>query len=146
MKPITKITESIGKRYPQAASLQIGESTGSSITGILTGKVQARPNNRVSGFYKTYVEIRMEDGRNKFLRLGGTVKEMEDLVGLANLVGYGVSGTVKSFTDDSGREVRYVDELDPSNELRNAIDTFFSNQNPEPEPEPKPEPEPEPEP
>ena len=128
MKTITKIAESIGKRYPQAASLQIGEPTGSSITGILTGKTQARPNSRVPGFYKTYVEVRLADGRTKFLRLGGTVKDMEDLIGLSNLVGYAVSGTVKSFADDNGKEVRYVDELDPSTELKNAVNAFFSGQ------------------
>ena len=128
MKAITQISESISKKYPQAASLQIGEPTGSSITGTITGKVQTRPNSRVSGFFKTYVEIRMDNGKTKFLRLGGIVQQMEDLVGLSNLVGYAVTGVVKSFTDDSGREVKYVDELDPSTELKNAVNGFFSNQ------------------
>ena len=128
MKPITKVSDSVGKKYPQAASLQIGEPTGSSITGILTGRIQARPNSRVSGFFKTYVEVRLEDGRTKYLRLGGTVKEMEDLIGIENLIGYAVTGVVKSFADDSGKEVRYVDELDPSTELKNAVNAFFSNQ------------------
>ncbi len=128
MQPITQVTESVSKKYPQAASLQIGEPTGSSITGIITGRVQARPNSRVQGFYKTYVEIRMENGGTKFLRLGGVVAQMEDLVGLPNLVGYAVTGIVKSFTDDNGKEVRYVDELDPSTELKNAINAFFSSQ------------------
>ena len=146
MKAITKIEESVSKRYPQATSLQIGEPTGSSITGIITGRIQARPNSRIQGFYKTYVEVRLESGKTKYLRLGGIVKEMEDLIGLSNLIGYSVTGVVKSFTDDSGKEVKYVDELDPSTELKNAVDAFFSNQNQEPKPEPKPEPEPEPEP
>ena len=128
MQAITKIADSVGKKYPQATSLQIGEPTGSSITGTLTGRVQARPNSRVQGFFKTYVEVRLEDGKTRYLRLGGMVKEMEDLVGLPNLIGYAVSGTVKSFTDDSGKEVKYVDELDPSTELRNAVNTFFSGQ------------------
>ena len=128
MQAITKIAESVSKRYPQAASLQIGESTGSSITGTITGRVQARPNSRVQGFFKTYVEVRLADGKTRYLRLGGVVKEMEDLVGLPNLVGYSVTGTVKSFADDSGKEVRYVDELTPSDELKNAVNAFFSGQ------------------
>lgn len=128
MNAITQVTESIGKKYPQAVGLQIGEPTGSSITGTLTGRVQARPNSRVQGFFKTYVEVRLEDGKTRYLRLGGMVKEMEDLVGLPNLVGYAVTGVVKSFADDSGKEVKYVDELDPSTELKNAVNAFFSGQ------------------
>ena len=128
MQTITQVMESIGKKYPQAVGLQIGEPTGSSITGIITGRIQARPNSRVSGFFKTYVEVRLADGKTRYLRLGGMVKEMEDLVGLPNLVGYAVTGVVKSFADDSGKEVKYVDELDPSTELKNAVNAFFSNQ------------------
>ena len=128
MNAITQVTESVGKKYPQAVGLQIGEPTGSSITGIITGRIQARPNSRVSGFFKTYVEVRLADGKTRYLRLGGMVKEMEDLVGLPNLVGYAVTGVVKSFADDSGKEVKYVDELDPSTELKNAVNAFFSGQ------------------
>lgn len=128
MNAITKISDSVGKKYPQAAGLQIGEPTGSTITGIITGRIQARPNSRVSGFFKTYVEIRMEDGKTRYLRLGGVVKQIEDMVGLPNLIGYAVSGLVKSFTDDSGKEIRYVDELDASTELKNAVNAFFSQQ------------------
>lgn len=112
MKQITQISESVGKKYPQAASLQIGEPVGSSITGIITGKIQSRPNSRVTGYYKNYVEVRLSDGKSRFVRLGGQVKDMEELVGISNLIGYTVSGEVKSFTDDNGKEVRYVDELD----------------------------------
>ena len=128
MEAITKISESISKKYPQAVGLQIGEPTGSSITGTITGRVQARPNSRIPGFYKTYVEVRLADAKTRYLRLGGTVKEMEDLVGLPNLVGYAVTGVVKSFADDSGKEVKYVDELTPSDELKNAVNAFFSGQ------------------
>ena len=137
MNAITQVTESVGKKYPQAVGLQIGEPTGSSITGIITGRIQARPNSRVSGFFKTYVEVRLADGKTRYLRLGGMVKEMEDLVGLPNLVGYAVTGVVKSFADDSGREVKYVDELDPSTELKNAVNAFFSGQQTQQQPQEK---------
>ena len=137
MNAITQVTESVGKKYPQAVGLQIGEPTGSSITGIITGRIQARPNSRVSGFFKTYVEVRLADGKTRYLRLGGMVKEMEDLVGLPNLVGYAVTGVVKSFADDSGKEVKYVDELDPSTELKNAVNAFFSGQQTQQQPQEK---------
>ena len=135
MQAITKVAESVGKKYPQAVGLQIGEPTGSSITGVITGRIQARPNSRVSGFFKTYVEIRLPDGKNRYLRLGGVVKDMEDLIGLNNLIGYAVTGVVKAFTDDSGKEIRYVDELDPSTELKNAVNAFFSGQQNQQEPQ-----------
>ena len=127
MKPITQVSESVGKKYPQAANLSIGEPTGAVISGIITGKIQSRPNSRVTGYYKNYIEI-LVDGKNRFVRLGGQVKDMEDLIGLPNLIGYAVSGVVKSFTDDNGKEVRYIDELDASQELKNAINAFFSGQ------------------